>query len=189
MYCGPFIHKLQPKLIHKIDPQVEWFDYAFLPSSLTWLDISSNLVTELSNFYGLSGFRLQVLEAGDNRVSRIGPGSFLDGLFHIRLDRNRLEDVDLNTFSGLDNLQSVDLRFNRLQHLSSEALFTSYKNVHGEQLHMYAALDFFANSCLFLAAQIIKILRTYFLVPFYILLDFHLSKCYFLSSTPAPIGH
>ena len=33
--------------------QLEWFDYAFLPSNISWLDISSNKIAELGNFYQL----------------------------------------------------------------------------------------------------------------------------------------
>ena len=32
---------------------LEWFDYAFLPSNISWLDISSNKIGELGNFYQL----------------------------------------------------------------------------------------------------------------------------------------
>ena len=33
--------------------QLEWFDYAFLPSNISWLDISANKIAELGNFYQL----------------------------------------------------------------------------------------------------------------------------------------
>ena len=33
--------------------QIEWFDYAFLPSNISWLDISSNNIGQLENFYQL----------------------------------------------------------------------------------------------------------------------------------------
>ena len=42
--------------------QLEWFDYAFLPSNISWLDISSNKIAELGNFYQLKVFKFLSLE-------------------------------------------------------------------------------------------------------------------------------
>ena len=42
--------------------RLEWFDYAFIPHSLEWLDISHNDIGELGNFYHLQNFNLHTLE-------------------------------------------------------------------------------------------------------------------------------
>ena len=31
-----------------------WFDYAFIPKSLKWLDLHENEIEDLGNYYGLS---------------------------------------------------------------------------------------------------------------------------------------
>ena len=129
---GIFSHLSNLEFLNVSSNKVEWFDFAFLPNSLTWFDISNNLVVDLSNFYSLTNFRLRVLEASDNLVARIGPDSFPESLVHVRLGNNRISELDPNSFSNLENLQSVDLRMNKIEHLASDALTTSYKNVHGQ---------------------------------------------------------
>ena len=129
---GIFSHLAALEWLNVSSNKVDWFDYAFLPPSLTSLDLSNNLITDLSNFYGLENFRLQVLDASNNLVARIAPNSFLLSLVHIRLEKNQISEIVPNSFSHLDNLQSVDLRYNGVHRLAAESLITSYKNVHGE---------------------------------------------------------
>jgi Leucine-rich repeat (LRR) protein len=128
---GIFSHLSNLEFLNVSSNKVEWFDFAFLPNSLTWFDISNNLVVDLSNFYSLTNFRLRFLEASNNLVARVGPDSFPESLVHVRLGNNRISELDPNSFANLDNLKSVDLRMNKIEHLASDALTTSYKNVHG----------------------------------------------------------
>ena len=115
--------------------KLEWFDYAFIPSSLVWLDISYNRIGDLGNFYSLNNFGLQTLEAGHNLISKLDQASFPESLIHVRLDHNLIEDVSVSTFVQLSNLQMVDLQSNKIQHLTSESLATSTKNVNGKLIH------------------------------------------------------
>jgi Leucine-rich repeat (LRR) protein len=91
------------------------------------------MITDLSNFYSLKNFRLQVLEASNNRVARLNPESFPESLVHVLLDGNQISEIEPDSISHLEHLQSVDLRFNKIQHLTSDALTTSYKNVNGKK--------------------------------------------------------
>ena len=112
--------------------KLEWFDYAFIPSSLVWLDISHNRIGDLGNFYSLNNFGLQTLEAGNNQISKLNQDSFPESLIHVRLDHNQVGDVSGNTFAQLSNLQMVDLQSNKIQNLAIDALATSTKNVNGK---------------------------------------------------------
>lgn len=41
---------------------MQWFDYAFIPKSVLWLSLRSNLIEELANYYEMrSGFHLTFL--------------------------------------------------------------------------------------------------------------------------------
>ncbi len=51
--------------------RLQWFDYAFVPKSLRWLDLHDNEIEELGNYYSLKdGFRLQTLDASRNKYAQ-----------------------------------------------------------------------------------------------------------------------
>jgi Leucine-rich repeat (LRR) protein len=111
---------------------LEWFDYAFIPNSLVWLDVSYNKIGDLGNFYSLENFNLQTLEAGHNLIAKLDPASFLESLIHVRLDNNLVEEVSPNAFAQLDNLQMADLQSNQIRHLTIDSMVTSGKNLNGK---------------------------------------------------------
>ena len=52
--------------------KLQWFDYAFVPMSLEWLDIQYNEIEELGNYYKLkSGFNLKRLDASGNLIQSL----------------------------------------------------------------------------------------------------------------------
>ena len=52
--------------------KLQWFDYAFVPMSLEWLDIQFNEIEELGNYYKLkSGFTLKRLDASGNLIQSL----------------------------------------------------------------------------------------------------------------------
>ncbi len=53
--------------------RLHWFDYAFVPNSLSHLDLHDNLIDSVENYYSLKeGFQLQYLDASQNRFDTIG---------------------------------------------------------------------------------------------------------------------
>ncbi len=53
--------------------RLHWFDYAFVPNSLSHLDLHDNLIDSVENYYSLKeGFQLQYLDASQNRFDPIG---------------------------------------------------------------------------------------------------------------------
>jgi Leucine-rich repeat (LRR) protein len=54
--------------------RLAWFDYAFVPRSVRWLDLHDNRIEELGNYYKLSsGFDLLTLDASQNRIESLSP--------------------------------------------------------------------------------------------------------------------
>ena len=105
---------------------LEWFDYAFVPSSLQWLDMSHNQVGELGNFYNLKNFAIQTLDASNNLITRIDDKSFPSSLKHIILNQNLIHFVGPNTFAQLKTLENVQLQNNYLESLDRGSLSTSF---------------------------------------------------------------
>ena len=50
---------------------IQWFDYAFVPKSVLWLNIRANAIEELGNYYNMEGFHLVHLDIGQNKLIRI----------------------------------------------------------------------------------------------------------------------
>ena len=128
---------------------LEWFDYAFIPNSLVWLDISFNKIGDLGNFYSLQNFGLQTLESSHNLIAKLDQASFLESLIHVRLDNNLIEEIAPNTLAGLNNLQMVDLQSNKIQQLSMDSIATSEDNVNGKY---FFSLDLFRTKNLKLSS-------------------------------------
>ena len=94
---------------------LEWFDFAFLPRSLEWLDIHNNLVKKLGNYYGLfDGYNLTSIDASYNNIEVLEKNMFLTGLTHIYLNNNNINNISAGTFSGLARLSRVELHANKL---------------------------------------------------------------------------
>lgn len=117
--------------------RLEWFDYAFIPSSLTWLDISHNKIGTLGNFYNLKNFQLETLFAGHNSIQKLEPDSLLQSLGQVRLDNNLISKVEADTFAKMPNLQLANLQHNQIHHLEPESLKSSPENVQGKHYEIF----------------------------------------------------
>ena len=102
--------------------QLQWFDYAFIPKSLEWLDLSDNLVQELGNFYKLRDFGLKTIHVNRNNIVKVTPSSFPLSLENVFLGENGLEEVEPFSFELHRDLKEVDLRNNEINSLYKDAL-------------------------------------------------------------------
>ena len=58
--------------------ELKWFDMAFFPRQLEVLEVQSNHIEEIGNYYKLlDGFKLRTLDAGNNRISVLGHHTFV----------------------------------------------------------------------------------------------------------------
>jgi Leucine-rich repeat (LRR) protein len=101
-----------------------WFDFAFVPLSVEWLDLHQNAIEELGNFYKLrEGFNLKTLDASANKIKKLTKLSLSNGLETILLARNEISEVEEMVFSGMMDLKLVDLSHNRIANLRLDSLF------------------------------------------------------------------
>lgn len=100
-----------------------WFDYAFIPRSLKWLDLHANYIEELGNYYKLQEeISLKTLDASHNRLSEIGPMAVPNSIELLFINNNMINTVQPNTFVDKINLTRVDLYSNALNKIHLHTL-------------------------------------------------------------------
>ena len=102
---------------------LEMFDYAFIPLGLEYLDLRSNLINELGNYFELeSQLSLRILDSSFNRLREISSSSIPDSVEIIFLNGNLISQIQPYTFFKKKNLTRVDLFANDLRHIDQNAL-------------------------------------------------------------------
>ncbi|KAH8253560.1 hypothetical protein KR032_005974 [Drosophila birchii] len=100
-----------------------WFDYAFIPSNLKWLDIHGNYIEALGNYYKLQEeIRVTTLDASHNRITEIGAMSVPNSIELLFINNNIIGQIQANTFVDKTRLARVDLYANVLSKISLNAL-------------------------------------------------------------------
>ncbi len=106
--------------------RLQWFDYAFVPRSVQWLDLHENLLEELSNYYNLQdGFSLQTIDASSNRLRRLTSLSLPSCVEFVFLNNNAISEVEGSPFVDKTRLKRVDLSGNQLSQLSQASIALS----------------------------------------------------------------
>lgn len=102
---------------------LNWFDYAFVPKNLTWLDIHGNYIESLQNYYKLQEeIQIKTLDASHNRLVDIGPMNVPNSIELLFINNNHIMTIHANTFIDKVNLTRVDLYANALQKLQMHQL-------------------------------------------------------------------
>lgn len=105
------------------DNQIEWFDYAFIPRGLQWLDMHKNNVPELGNHYNLDlELHLQTLDASFNKLTRVTASGVPSSIELLFLNDNLISIVEPHTFLKKTNLTRVDLYANQIVSMDLNAL-------------------------------------------------------------------
>ncbi|ALC41374.1 18w [Drosophila busckii] len=100
-----------------------WFDYAFIPSNLKWLDIHGNYIEALGNYYKLQEeLRVSTLDASHNRITEIAPNSVPNSIELLFINNNIISQLQPNTFVDKTRLARVDLYANVLSKLTLNSL-------------------------------------------------------------------
>ncbi|XP_017772294.1 PREDICTED: toll-like receptor 7 [Nicrophorus vespilloides] len=100
-----------------------WFDYAFIPINLKWLDIHSNFIEHLANYYKIQDdIHVKTLDASHNRISEISALSIPNSVELLFINNNFIKSVKANTFLDKSSLTRVDMYSNDLVNLDLNAL-------------------------------------------------------------------
>merc|ERR1719150_1462179 len=60
---------------------LQWFDFAFIPKSLEWLDVHNNKIKRIGNYYRLkTGYNLHTFDASFNNIKVLESDSLLSNL-------------------------------------------------------------------------------------------------------------
>lgn len=102
---------------------LQWFDYAHIPTGLQWLDIHSNQITELGNYFEIeSQLHLTTFDASDNKLTEITGSAIPDSVEVLNLSNNLIGKVQSYTFFKKPNLTKVDLIGNQIKILTQNSL-------------------------------------------------------------------
>jgi Leucine-rich repeat (LRR) protein len=102
---------------------LSWFDYAFIPKNLKYLDIRSNYIESLQNYYELQDdIRVTQLDASHNRITEIGAMNVPNSVELLFINNNLISTIESRTFIDKTNLTRVDLYSNLLQKLQLDHL-------------------------------------------------------------------
>lgn len=100
-----------------------WFDYAFIPSNLKWLDIHGNFIEYLNNYYKIQDeIGVKTLDASHNRITEISPMSIPNSIELLFINNNFIKKIHPNTFIDKTNLTRVDMYANDLVNVDLNAL-------------------------------------------------------------------
>ncbi|XP_041980034.1 toll-like receptor 7 [Aricia agestis] len=100
-----------------------WFDYAFIPSNLKWLDVHGNFIEHLGNYYKLQDeIRIKTLDVSHNRIIEISPFAIPNSVELLFINNNHINNIQVNTFIEKTNLTRVDIYANEISHLDINSL-------------------------------------------------------------------
>lgn len=105
------------------DNQLEWFDYAQIPTGLQWLDIHANKIAELGNYFEIeSQLSLSTFDASSNKLTEITGSAIPNSVEMLYLNDNLISKVQSYTFFKKPNLTRVDLFGNKITSLDPNSL-------------------------------------------------------------------
>ncbi|KOX77951.1 Protein toll [Melipona quadrifasciata] len=105
------------------DNKLRWFDYAMIPTGLQWLDIHSNEIRELGNYFEIeSQLQLSIFDASENKLTEITGNAIPMSVERLYLNDNQISKVQSYSFFKKPNLTTVELKGNQIRNLEPYAL-------------------------------------------------------------------
>ncbi|GIY72477.1 toll-like receptor 6 [Caerostris extrusa] len=88
--------------------KIQWFDYAVIPTELDELDLHSNEIETLSNYYELEDtLQLRALDVSFNFIAEINAASFPNHISRLKINNNRISIVNPFTFLAKKNQSNI----------------------------------------------------------------------------------
>ncbi|XP_044738944.1 toll-like receptor 6 [Chrysoperla carnea] len=109
------------------DNHLLWFDYSHLPKNLEWLDMHSNNIAVLGNYYEINGsqLKLNMIDVSYNQITKIDKLSIPSNIKTILLNNNKISHIGVGTFLNLPMLEKVILYGNQIRNLELSAISIS----------------------------------------------------------------
>ena len=105
------------------------FDYAHVPPSLHWLDLSHNQIPELGNYFRIvDGLAISYLDASFNLLRQVTGDSLPHSLEILLLNDNTIIDIAPYTFFEKANLTKVDLSVNEISSFGRNSILLPLAN-------------------------------------------------------------
>ena len=91
--------------------------------NLRWLDISHNHISELGNYFDLTGeLHLTELDVSFNSLKQLGPHNIPDSIENLMVNDNKISQIVPYTFFKKTHLTKVDLTVNDLKTIDRNSL-------------------------------------------------------------------
>ncbi|XP_047990231.1 toll-like receptor 7 [Leguminivora glycinivorella] len=120
---GVFVSLTKLLWLNLSENHLVWFDYAFVPASLKWLDIHANFIEILGNYYKIQNeLQVKTLDASHNRLVAISPMSIPNSVELLFINNNFIASVETDTFLQKRNLSRVDMYTNEIESLELNSL-------------------------------------------------------------------
>ncbi|XP_026476085.1 toll-like receptor 7 [Ctenocephalides felis] len=100
-----------------------WFDYAFVPFNLKWLDIHNNYIEVLGNYYKIQDkLKLKTLDASHNILTEISNLNIPDSVELLFINNNFIRKIHANSFYDKKYLTRIDLYANEIKQMDLNSL-------------------------------------------------------------------
>lgn len=127
-------------LLNVSNNNIKWFDFSHLPSSLEWLDIHNNNITELGNYYDVTGqLKINYLDVSNNKIRKIKSDLIPKNITTINLSNNMIDDIPSGTFLNKKQIRKIFLAGNMIKKLQITSLIVSKFDILREPPEIYLA--------------------------------------------------
>ncbi|XP_026465274.1 toll-like receptor 7 [Ctenocephalides felis] len=100
-----------------------WFDYAFVPFNLKWLDIHNNYIEVLGNYYKIQDkLKLKTLDASHNILTEISNLNIPDSVELLFINNNFIRKIHADSFYDKKYLTRIDLYANEIKQMDLNSL-------------------------------------------------------------------
>lgn len=120
---GVFVSLTKLLWLNLSENHLVWFDYAFIPAGLKWLDIHANFIEVLGNYYKIQkDLHVKTLDASHNRIVTLSALSIPNSVELLFINNNFIRSIEEDTFFEKSNLTRVDMYANEIESLDINSL-------------------------------------------------------------------
>lgn len=123
---GVFVALTKLLWLNLSENHLVWFDFAFIPGSLKWLDIHANFVEILGNYYKIQNeLHVKTLDASHNRLVALSSMSIPNSVELLFINNNFISTIETDSFLDKRNLTRVDMYANAIESMDINSLRVS----------------------------------------------------------------